>query len=357
MTTRADCLRCDDDDELAPLRDLFDLPADVVYLDGNSLGALPRAAAARMQQVVADEWGRGLIRSWNSAGWIDLAQRIGNKIARLVGAGDRRADRRRLDVGQSLQGAACGARPRAHGRARAHRHRVRAAQFSDRPLYRRQRRARARRGVAAGRRRCHRVARSTTTVAVLLLTHVNYRTGRMHRMDAINRAAHAAGALVVWDLSHSAGAVPVALNGNGRPRGGGLRGRLRLQVPEWRTGCARVSSGRTRGTRRAWTRGRLAAAAVGVARSRGALRLRRGLPSRPRHRALHLRHAPGALARGARMRRRHRARRRGVGGIAALRRKSLALTDLFIALVEARCGGHGLALQTPRDPCRCAAAR
>ena len=86
MTTRADCLRLDADDPLASLRDLFELPAGVIYLDGNSLGALPRAAPARLREVACDEWGRGLIRSWNT-GWMGLAQRVGDKIARLVGAG------------------------------------------------------------------------------------------------------------------------------------------------------------------------------------------------------------------------------------------------------------------------------
>src|SRR4030095_2291270 len=77
----------DAEDPRPRLRGQFDLPDGVIYLDGNSLGVLPRATVARTQQVVQDEWGRGLIRSWNSAGWIDMPQRIGDKIARLVGAG------------------------------------------------------------------------------------------------------------------------------------------------------------------------------------------------------------------------------------------------------------------------------
>jgi kynureninase len=81
-TTREACERLDRDDPLAGLRELFRLPADVIYLDGNSLGALPRDVAARVHRVVEDEWGRGLIRSWNTAGWIDLSQRVGDKIAR-----------------------------------------------------------------------------------------------------------------------------------------------------------------------------------------------------------------------------------------------------------------------------------
>lgn len=85
--TRSDCLALDANDALAPLRDAFSLPENVIYLDGNSLGALPKTTSARLQQVVQDEWGRDLIGSWNSAGWIDLARRIGDKIATLVGAG------------------------------------------------------------------------------------------------------------------------------------------------------------------------------------------------------------------------------------------------------------------------------
>src|SRR5690349_18197124 len=87
MTTRDEVLKLDEHDPLAPLRDLFDLPEGTLYLDGNSLGALPRATAARVQEVVTREWGQDLIGSWNSAGWIDLPHRVGDKIGRLVGAG------------------------------------------------------------------------------------------------------------------------------------------------------------------------------------------------------------------------------------------------------------------------------
>ncbi len=86
MISRSDAERLDAADPLAPFRDLFALPEGLVYLDGNSLGALPRAAAERVAEVVAHEWGEGLVRSWNDAGWIDLPRRVGDKIARLVGA-------------------------------------------------------------------------------------------------------------------------------------------------------------------------------------------------------------------------------------------------------------------------------
>ena len=83
--TRDQALALDAADPLAALRQQFDLPAGLIYLDGNSLGPLPRATAARLQQVVTEQWGQGLIGSWNSAGWMDLPRRIGDKIARLVG--------------------------------------------------------------------------------------------------------------------------------------------------------------------------------------------------------------------------------------------------------------------------------
>ncbi|MBC7939036.1 MAG: kynureninase, partial [Chitinophagaceae bacterium] len=85
--TRDDALALDRTDPLAALREQFSLPPGVIYLDGNSLGVLPRATAARVQEVVLQEWGEGLIGSWNRAGWITLPQRVGDKIARLVGVG------------------------------------------------------------------------------------------------------------------------------------------------------------------------------------------------------------------------------------------------------------------------------
>ena len=85
MTTRNDCLALDAADPLASLRDAFDLPDGVIYLDGNSLGARPRAALARAADVVAREWGTDLIRSWNTAGWFDLPRHLGNRVAPLIG--------------------------------------------------------------------------------------------------------------------------------------------------------------------------------------------------------------------------------------------------------------------------------
>jgi kynureninase len=87
MTTLEDCRALDATDPLRHLRDQFNLPEGVIYLDGNSLGAMPKTAAARVAKAVTQEWGEGLIRSWNTAGWVDMPQRLGDKIAQLVGAG------------------------------------------------------------------------------------------------------------------------------------------------------------------------------------------------------------------------------------------------------------------------------
>ena len=212
--TREQTLALDAADPLAPLRQQFDLPEDLIYLDGNSLGALPRATAARVQQVVTQEWGQGLIRSWNNAGWMDLPQRVGDKIARLVGAGPGElvvADSTSVNLYKVLSAALTIAQ------ADSPRRRVILSEHGNFPtdLYIAQ--------SLAAERGCELVltdaetlaARLDDRTAVLLLTHVNYRSGRLHDMAALCAAARNAGALTVWDLAHSAGALPVALAGDG----------------------------------------------------------------------------------------------------------------------------------------------
>ncbi len=195
-------------DPLAPFRDEFALPEGVVYLDGNSLGALPRATPGRVAAVLEREWGQGLIRSWNEAGWIGLPERVGDKIGRLLGAPPGTviaADSTSVNVFKLLA-AALGLRP---GR------RVILSQTGNFPtdLY-------IAEGLAAllgGSHDLRTVAAEDIAaaldgdVAVVMLTHVDYRTGAMHDMAGLTAAAHAAGALVLWDLAHSAGAVPVDL--------------------------------------------------------------------------------------------------------------------------------------------------
>ena len=220
--TREEAAARDAADPLAPLRALFEIPAGLVYLDGNSLGVLPRATAARVQQVVRDEWGNGLIRSWNSAGWMTLATRIGDKIGRLVGAQPGElvvADSTSVNLFKVLWAALsiAAAQSRSVTSSHAPGRRIIVSERSNFPtdLYIAEAMARERgfelvladAGEISGR--------LDERTAVLLLTHVNYRTGAMHDMAALTAAAHAAGALVIWDLAHSAGAVPVDLHGAG----------------------------------------------------------------------------------------------------------------------------------------------
>ena len=214
LMTRQDALALDAADPLAPLRAQFSLPPGVIYLDGNSLGVLPRQTAARVQQVVTEEWGQGLIRSWNSAGWIDLPQRVGDKIAQLVGVGAGElvvADSTSVNLFKVLSAALSISQADAPGR------RVIVSERSNFPtdLYIAQALA-AERGFELLLVEPEELpAALGAQTAVLMLTHVNYRTGRMHDMAGLSRAAHGAGALVIWDLAHSAGAVPLALADDG----------------------------------------------------------------------------------------------------------------------------------------------
>ncbi|QTD47035.1 kynureninase [Ottowia testudinis] len=210
--TLTDIQQRDAQDPLRPLRDLFDLPPGMIYLDGNSLGALPRAVPARMAEVLAREWGRDLIQSWNSAGWFDLPARVGDKIAPLIGAraGEVVAtDTTSINLYKALSAALNLAAQDAPSR------RTIVSERSNFPtdLYIAEALCRERGGTLK-LVESHQIAASLgDDVAVLMLTHVNYRTGAMHDMAAVTRAAHAAGARVVWDLAHSAGAVPVDLHG------------------------------------------------------------------------------------------------------------------------------------------------
>jgi len=340
-TTLQDCRALDEQDPLRRLRDLFTVPPGLIYLDGNSLGVMPKAAPERVARAVTEEWGVGLIRSWNSAGWFEMPQRLGDRVARLIGAQAGEVvvtDTTSINLYKVLTAALNMAQ--SHSSARS----VIVSERSNFPtdLY-----------IAQGlckERGCELrlvedeevEAAITSDVAVLMLTQVNYRTGAMHDMRAVTQAAHAAGALVVWDLCHSAGAVPVDLHAanadfaigcgykylNGGPGAPAFvwvhpRHRDRFEqplsgwwshaapfefTPEYRpaAGIARYLCG---------TQPVLSLAALEC-----------GLDS--------------VLA------------AEPLGGMPALRRKSLALTDLFIRLVEERCAGHGLGLATPREHAR-----
>ncbi len=198
--------------DFAATRARFDLPEGVIYLDGNSLGPLPRGAAERAQQVITREWGEMLITAWNRAGWIDLPRRLGDRIGRLIGAAPGTVsvgDTLSIKVYQALA-AALALNP---GR------KVVLSDSGNFPtdLYMAE-------GLLRTLGKDHELrimapedvaGAITDEVAAVMLTEVDYRTGRRHDMAALTGKAHAAGALALWDLAHSAGALPVDLAGTG----------------------------------------------------------------------------------------------------------------------------------------------
>lgn len=197
-------------DLLAAYRDRFMVPEGIIYLDGNSLGALPKATPARLEAVIRGEWGEGLIRSWNAADWIGLPQRVGGKIAPLVGAAPDEViacDLTSVNLFK-LIAAALALRP---GR------KVILSEPGNFPTDLYMIAGLEAQGLAtrqlAGRNELP--GALGEDVALLLLTHAHYKTGALHDMASLTRAAHDAGALVLWDLSHSGGAMPVDLDGCG----------------------------------------------------------------------------------------------------------------------------------------------
>ena len=208
MTSRSALEQLDRNDPLAPFRDRFQLPDGIIYLDGNSLGPLPRATPGRIADLIEKEWGQGLIRSWNDAGWITLAGRVAAEIAHLVGAAPSSiavADSTSVNLFKLL-GSGLRTRPGRH---------VILSERTTFPtdLYI----AQGLNAFLGGHHTLRLVepdeipAAIDENTAIVLLTHVNYRTGAMHDMATITAAAHAKGALILWDLAHSAGAVPVDL--------------------------------------------------------------------------------------------------------------------------------------------------
>ncbi|HSV57561.1 MAG TPA: kynureninase [Variovorax sp.] len=335
-----DCQRLDAQDPLRTLRDQFQLPEGVIYLDGNSLGVLPRSAPARVAEVVAQEWGQDLIRAWNTASWFDMPQRLGDKVARLIGAAPGEVvctDSTSINLYKVLFAAITQAK------ALQPKRRVVLSERSNFPtdLY-----------IAESLCSAHGMtlqlideselpAALSDEVAVLMLTHVNYRTGAMHDMTALTAAAHAAGVLTVWDLAHSAGAVPVALNQSNA---------------DFAIGCGYK-----------YLNGGPGAPAFAWVHTRHAGQFQQPLSGWWGHAAPfeftpHYRPAPGigrylcgtqpiislaALECGLDS----VLAAESQGGMAALRSKSLALTDAFIALVEERCPGR-FQLITPREHAR-----
>ena len=199
--------RKDAADPLAHCRGQFLIADDIAYLDGNSLGALPKTTPERLAKVVSEEWGKGLISSWNSAGWIDLPQRVGAKIAPLIGAQPHEviaADSVSVNLFKLIS-AALALRP---GR------RVVLSEPGNFPTDLYMIEGLEKQGLARRRlvQRGDIEGQIADDVGLILLTHVHYKTGAMFDMAKLTRAAHDADALVLWDLSHSVGAVPLDLN-------------------------------------------------------------------------------------------------------------------------------------------------
>ena len=339
MKTRHDFELLDAADPLRSLKKQFVLPPGVVYLDGNSLGAMPFNAVERTRQVVEDEWGVGLIKSWNEAGWIDLPIRIGDKIAGLIGAGKGEvvvADSTSLNLYKVLSGAITLAA------AQSPKRRLIVSERSNFPtdLY-----------IAESLARQHGFtlkladhvdelpALMNDELAVLMITQVNYRTGYMHDMQALTAQAHAAGALTVWDLCHSAGAVPVDLHAANADFAIGCGYKYLNGGP----GAPAFVWVNPRHAEKFWQplSGWLGHAAPfeftpDYRPAAGIKRYVCGTPAMISMAALEC-GVDTFLAADK------------LGGMTALRQKSVALTEAFIALAEECCGEFGVQLASPRD--------
>lgn len=339
MITLQDCQAHDRADPLAPLRAQFDLPDGVIYLDGNSLGALPRATAERVQRTLRQEWGQDLIQSWNSAGWFAQPLATGDKIARLIGAGPNQvvaADTTSVNLYKALSAAIGLARAADPARRRI------VSERSNFPtdLY-----------IAEALCREHGMVLQLVhadelpqaldeQVAVLMLTHVHYRSGRMHDMAALNARAQALGILTVWDLAHSAGAVPVDLLGSGADFAVGCGYKYLNGGP----GAPAFCWVHPRHAERFWQplSGWMGHAQPFVFDTAyhpapGIARYLCGTPQILGMSALEC-GVDTVLA------------AEPLGGMVALRQKSLALSSLFIDLVAPLLSRHGLSLHTPLNP-------
>ncbi|WXL26968.1 kynureninase [Ectopseudomonas mendocina] len=337
MSTREQCLELDAQDPLASLRNEFSLPEKLIYLDGNSLGVCPNAALERVHQVVKVEWAEGLVTSWNSAGWRALPERLGNRLASLIGAGENEVvitDTTSTNLYKVLVAAL---------RVQAQRAPERKVILTERnnfptDIY-----------IAEGLAELLDQGYSVRLVdspdelqravgddtAVVMITQVNYKTGYLHNMSELTRLCHEKGALTIWDLCHSVGALPIDLKAAGA---------------DYAIGC----------TYKYLNGGPGAPAFVWVS---PALRDMTWQPlsgwwghARQFQMESHYEPAPGIS--------RYLCGTQPMISMAmvecgldvfhktsmqALREKSLALTDLFIKQVEARCSSHPLTLITPRE--------
>ncbi|WP_165676663.1 kynureninase [Metapseudomonas otitidis] len=340
MTTRQTCLDLDARDALAPLRDDFALPEGVIYLDGNSLGARPKAALERARQVVEDEWGTGLIGSWNAAGWRGLPERLGNQLAELIGAGQDEVvitDTTSINLFKVLVAAL---------RVQAQRdpsRKVIVTETSNFPtdIYMVE-------GLADLLQQGYSLrlvdtpeelpAAIGTDTAVALITQVNYKTGYLHDMQALTALAHECGALTIWDLCHSAGAVPIDLT---------------AAKADYAIGCTyKYLNGGPGSPAFVWVAPALRELVWqplsgwwGHARQFGMEPAYEPAPGIGRYLCGTQPITSMAMIEcGLEI--------YGRTSMEALREKSLALTDLFIERVQARCGQHPLTLVTPLEHAR-----
>jgi len=336
-----DCQAMDRQDPLCVLKDMYQLPQEMVYLDGNSLGALPKTAQSRITQAIQHEWGNELIRSWNSSGWFELPRKVGDKIAQLIGAhpGEVVAtDTTSINLFKVLAAALSIAASDSPAKKKI------VSERSNFPtdLYIAQAICKER-GYELVLFDLQEQALDSALledVAVLMLTHVNYRTGAMHDMRAVSELAHERGILTIWDLAHSAGAVPVDLHSdkadfavgcgykylNGGPGAPAFVwahpkhvGRFWQPLAGW------------------WGHERPFDFSPDYIPSPSIVRFQCGTQPILSLVALEC-GVDGFLA------------AQKLGGMHALREKSLALTELFMRLVDERLAPYGISVVTPRKP-------
>jgi kynureninase len=330
--TIAEVRAWDAEDPLRPFRQRFDLPEGVIYLDGNSLGAAPSAVHARIAAAMTDEWAAGLVRSWNHHDWIGAPAKVGAKIARLIGARPNElivADSTSVNLFKLIVAALT------HQTGR----KVIVTEQANFPtdLYVAQGVEALMDGVSLRVRPADQLlAAIDADVALVMLTHVHYKSGARHDMAAITRAAHDAGALILWDLSHSAGAIEVDLAGAGA---------------DLAVGCGyKYLNGGPGAPAYLFVAERLQAALASPLTGwmghadpfgfgddyRPATGIERFLCGTPAVLSLL------ALECGVEL--------FGEVNMAVVAEKGQRLASLFIERVEDRCAGHGLTLVTPRDP-------
>jgi kynureninase len=327
---REDCLALDAADPLAPFLARFRRPQGLLYFDGNSLGMLSNDARRRAIETVEREWGEGLIESWTAAEWIDLPHKVGGKIARLIGAGADEVvatDSTSINVFKLLAGA-LKLRP-----AR----RVILTEAGNFPtdIYMAEGLAQLAGNVEV-RLAGDVVPAITEDVAAVLVTHVDYRSAALHDMAAVTAAAHAKGALMIWDLSHSAGAVPVELGEADFAVGcgykflnGGPGAPAYLHVARrWQKAFSQPLSG--------WL-GHAAPFAF-EPHYRPAPGIKRAICGTPSVIAMSILDSSLDLLLEA--------------GIESIRAKSQKLMDLFAELVDTRCTDIGMTLISPREHAR-----